>query len=406
MKRFIILLLALVSVILLNVHLYFQYGFMPLLLKAETIDSYVDYAYFDVPNFDGYTPILKETTPDLELYYKIELSMSYEVSYCPLNGGIGTMGLYFEVWNEAGQYVANANLPSKVMNCLEAGEVYSFSHSINLRTLNYVNGYSFEAVKEKILLFDDQYLRFATSYLFYAYPVVYGYTMTVTNSVLKTYLEIQFNNYYLMSTFLLDSDFYYSNKAGTSRPFVLYTSTSTDTYNVYNENLTGVTTRKKYAVEIPDVDGAIVVDRIGTGFETRYNTYTITMRAGQNQTLHMWYFYLLNASPMATPFDDAVIDTTPNYASCNEGLFGWPVECTIDGQGVSSFQAMANDVWEWLSKDSPIVSDLLALASSGFQWLDNSLQFLGFFNPTTLLGAGIWVGVAVLLIAYAFNGGE
>ena len=408
MKRFIILLFALVSVILLNVHLYFQYGFMPLILKAETINSYVDYSYFNVPNFDGYSPILKSETPDLDFYYRVQFTTQYETEYCPLNGLLGGMQLYLELYNSSiSQKYAGSGITLNNVSCIQPYETYSYDIAINLRNIQYSTGYDFDDIRDQIILLDNTSLAFISTLIFVPVSSAYGYDLNFTSSIMQTSLEIRFNNYYLMSTFLLETDFLSSSYSGVQRPYVLYTETAEDTYNVYNDNLsTSFLNRTKFAIQVPEIDTAIVVNKIGTGWETRYNNFTYTMSSSFLAVSSRWLIYTLNASPMATPFDDAVIDTTPNYASCNEGLFGWPVECTIDGVGVNSFQAMANDVWEWLSKDSPIVSDLLALASSGFQWLDNSLQFLGFFSPTTLLGAGIWIGVAVLLIAYAFNGGE
>lgn len=404
MKRLIFSIFALISVLLLNVYLYYQYGFRPLLLQADTIDSYVDYDYYDVPDFDGYTPILKSTTPDLEFYLKMSVSFDYTVDYCPINGLITSSSyLNMRMYDSGGyQLIFNAISPNVNLNCLQPYEPYYQEFSISLKQMPDISQYVLD-------IHDNYNVLIQNFYRYRPTTSMYGYTITFSNVVMRSWFEIHFNNTYLMSTFLLDTSWgqvqSYDNDI--NRPFVLYTETATDTYNVYNENLsTSFDTRKKFAIAVPDIQSALLVNKIGTGLESVIPQIIRTASSSEGFIWSRWDIWSLNASPMATPFEDATIDTTPNYASCNEGLFGWPVECTIDGQGVSSFQAMANDLWEWISKDSPIVSDLLAVAGSGFQWLDNSLQFLGFFSPTTLLGAGIWIGVAVLLVSYGFNGGE
>lgn len=413
MKRFIILLLALVSVILLNVHLYFQYGFMPLLLKADTINSYLHYEDYIVSDFEEFIPIITPDTPDVEIYYNVDISFYYEVDYCPSNNDIATIFFRLATFDMPSYDLVGQFGDNSLLECITPYDTYQKQLSI---PLSQVLGTAYLTTKNYLLdLSDISRLRFDNliAFRFQDYPLMWGHNLTIIDLNIKTNIEYRFNNTYLMSTFLLASDHIdnYTNTGspfnGVHRPYVLWAETLKDRYNVYNSTVENFNLLLHYAVTIPDVDTALVVNSIGTGYENNSGTdKVLTAFNGESYYGENWEITTFNASPMGTPFDDAVIDTTPNYASCNEGLFGWPVECTIDGQGVSSFQAMANDVWEWLSKDSPIVSDLLAMASSGFQWLDNSLQFLGFFNPTTLLGAGIWVGVAVLLIAYAFNGGE
>jgi hypothetical protein len=330
--------------------------------------------------------------------------MDYDVSYCPLNGAVGYVFVYFEMWNYQNVNIASRSSPLQVVNCLDINETYTYTYLLDLRELTYNTGYSFDTIKDDILNYGEQYVRFATSYIFQAYSSMYGYTMNVSNVTLKTFLQINFNNYYLMSTFLLETDHSTSNRTGVNRPFVLYTATEENIYNVYNNETSNVSNRTKYAVTIPEIDAAISVKYIGTGFETKFNNYSIVMGSSAVQTYHLWILYLLNAAPMATPFDDVAIDTTPNYSVCNYVL-GFPVDCTIDGVAVGSFQAMANDLWEWTIKESPIFSDVWTLASGGFQWLSNTFQFLGYFDVDSLLGGVLALLIGVLVMLWAWIGG-
>lgn len=402
MKR-IVLIASMVAVILLQVWVYFQYGWQPILLKADTFDSYVDYSYFLVTDFDDYNTIVTPNTPDVNYYVRAVGEFDYSVSYCPAGGLIGTINIVVLMGKVYGTWLSMAATLPTNLYCIEPYETYSYDVTLPVSL-------SFDMTENLFSMSGDDGVIFNTYIRLQPAVPMSGYTFTIDDFLVRNWLEVDFNNSYLLSTFLLDSDFIgsYGGSAGRiARPFLLYAVSGSDLYNVYNNELIDVPTRYKYAIEIPEVDSAIVVQKIGTGWQTQHNNpqnYTLT-----TSTLFfnsVWQVFGFNASPMGTPFDASTIDTTPNYAVCDYALFGFPVNCTIDSVPVNSFQAMANDVWEWVTKKSPLVSDILSIASSGFQWLDNSLQFLGFFSPTTLLGAGLWVGIAVLLIAYGFNGGE
>lgn len=374
-------------------------GITPLILKADTFDSYVDYNYYDVPNFDDYTPILKDTTPNLEFYLMSEFSTDFEVSYCPPGGYVAGVAHFLGVYEGLTfKYQLLQSLPD--LYCIEPYE--SYSYTIETPLTKSTMG---ELFINNIINLDDDYMRFNNLTAFQPQIPMYGYNISFSNTYSKTWLEIRFNNNYLMSTFLLDSDFQYSTVSGVQRPFVLYTETENDRYNVYNDNLsTTIESRNKYAITIPDITSALVVNKIGTGWETKYNNRTITATSSTFDFTSLWSIYTFNATPMPTPFDDVAIDTTPNYSVCDYVL-GFPIDCTLDGVPIGSFQAMANDLWEWTIKESPIFSDVWTLASGGFQWLSNTFQFLGYFDVNSLLGGILALLIGVIVMLWAWVGG-
>lgn len=399
MRKLAITLLALISTIAMLLWSFFNYGYIPLMLHAATYDSYLPYSEYLVSNFNDYTTIVKNGTPGITYYLTAQGSMQYKTNYCPANGLIATARLVWQL-EINGSYVDFAETTLANMYCLAPNEYYTYSASVPMNSL--------PDIGSKLLNDDDSYIRVNAYIQVRPQVPVYGYTLTIDDYLSKHWLEMRFNTYYLMSTFLLDSDFESSFMTGSNsihRPFVLYAETESDRYNVYNDTLTeSLTARHKYAITIPELDAAIAVNKIGTGWESKQIDPTNwTMSSSSLYFSNSWRIYLLNAAPMKTPYDNVSIDTDPNYSICDYVL-GFPTDCTLNGEPVGSIQAIANDVWEWLIKESPIFSDIYTVAVGGFQWLGNALQFLGSFSPESILGGMIFLSAGVLLIVWGFKG--
>lgn len=376
-------------------------GITPLILKADTFDSYVDYSYFNVPNFDDYTAILKSSTVNLDYYLKLEGSFDYSFNSCPVIGGkMADVSIANRVTTPSNVVIDTNDTYGGQLYCSQAYETYDFSITIPLQETSDLTNY--------ILNIDDNYIFFNNYLRITGVVQSYGVQMTISNWNIKQWLEIDFNNTYLMSTFLLESDWINNPPFNNTinRPFVLYAETQSDRYNVYNDNLsTTFDNRTKFAIEIPNIDSALVVNKIGTGWESSSTTnYVMTLTSSIQYIQSNWRVYTLNAAPMPTPFDDVAIDTTPNYSICDYVL-GFPIDCTLDGVPIGSFQAMANDLWEWTIKESPIFSDVWTLASGGFQWLSNTFQFLGYFDVDSLLGGILALLIGVIVMLWAWVGG-
>lgn len=402
MNKKIRLILCLVLLIIIQLFISFTWGIRPIMLKATTYNSYVDYSEYLVANFDNYRPIINSNTPNLEYYLNIQGSFDYSFNSCYSGSKMADVRLVNLVMANGVTTIDSYADDAGELWCSQPYTTYYFDMSIPLRETVDLTNY--------ILNIDNNHIFFGNYFRIKGTFPSYGSTLTISNFNMKQWFEIDFNNTYLMSTFLLESD-WVNNSPFTSgmvnRPFVLYAETANDRYNVYNDNLsTTLNDRYKYAIDLPTSTVAYVVNKIGTGWESNISSsYNFTMRNDYDYIESNWRLYLLNASPMQTPFDDTVIDTAPNYAVCDTSLFGWPVDCTIDGVAVNSFQAMGNDIWEWLSKESPIFGDIWTLASAGFQWFGNMFQFLGDFDPLSLLGGMLTILMGVLLLGWAFKGG-
>lgn len=395
--KFSLLWLGLIALVLFH----YVTGITPLILRADTFDSYENYSEYVVSDFNDYDTIVNANTPNVQYYVRAVGEFDYSVSYCPLNGIVGQVAIVNQVGYVDTVWQSTAYTQFQTLDCIEPIETYHFDVTLPVSLL-------FDMTDRLFNVDDDLGVIFNTYIQFKPSVASYGYTFTIDNYLMKTWLEVDFNNNYLMSTFLLDSDFqgsWYSSSGRIARPFVLYAISGNDTYNVYNNELNDVANRYKYAVEIPSIDTAIVVQKMGTGWETAHNNpVNFTMSSSSLYFSNKWWVYGFNAAPMKTPFDDVAIDTTPNYSVCDYVL-GFPIDCTLDGVPIGSFQAMANDLWEWTIKESPIFSDVWTLASGGFQWLSNTFQFLGYFDVDSLLGGILALLIGVIVMLWAWVGG-
>lgn len=396
MRKIIIAVLALISMVAIML----MYGYTPIMLHAETFDSYVDYSEYLVSDFNDYDTVVKVGTPGVSYYLSASGSMLYKTSYCPGDGIIATLNVIWQL-EVNGSYVDFATSPIVNMPCLAPNKYYTYSASVPMNTL--------PDIGSKLLGDDNEYIRVNAYIQVRPRPASYGYSLTIDDYTSKHWLEMRFDTTYLMSTFLLDSDFegsFMSSANSIHRPFVLYAETYADRYNVYNDNLTqSLTARHKYAVAIPELDTAIAVNKIGTGWETKQiDPYSETMSSASIYYQNAWRIYMLNAAPMKTPYDNVAVDTTPNYAICDTALFGWPVDCVLNGENIGSFEALGNNLLEWLIKESPLFSDIYTVAAGGFQWFGNALQFLGSFGSVGVFGGMITLSAGVLLIVWGFKG--
>lgn len=402
MRKTIIALLALISMVAIML----MYGYTPIMLQAETFDSYVDYTEYIVSDFDDYDTILKSSTTNLDFYYTMTFSTDFSVDYCPAGGKVADFVYATYFWSSSGGSPETAySIGDPDLYCSQPFNTYTYSKSIPLREFSSLSETS---AKNAILAINDDYIRFNTST--YVTPVapMYGHSITFSNTKLRTFLEIRFNTTYLMSTFLSESDMqgrFPFDVTRVSRPYVLYAETDNDRYNVYNDELTtDLTARHKFAITIPEISAAIPAKLIGSGWETSWGLVTRTADASSINYNHDYYLYTFNAAPMKTPYDNVAVDTTPNYAICDTALFGWPVDCVLNGENIGSFEALGNNLLEWLIKESPLFSDIYTVAAGGFQWFGNALQFLGSFGSVGVFGGMITLSAGVLLIVWGFKG--
>lgn len=400
MRKFSITLLALISTIVMLLWSFFNYGYIPLMLHAEDYDSSINYSDYWVDNFNEYKTVITKDTPGVRYYLKVSVTFQYStVNFCPSGLAMAeNVYIYSEMYNDNGFIEGNASGTGPSLYCSQNLTYYTYTHTLDFT--------EFVDVNNSILEDDNEAIRFYSELVIAFNPFMYGTQFRIQNYHMRQWVEYDFNNTYLMSTFLLDSAFNYSNMSDyTTYPFVLYAETLNDRYTVYNDELFNETTRRKYAIPIPDITAAIAVNKIGVGYTLRKQAaFTIYPTSSSATVLNMnQRIFLLNAAPMRTPYDNVSIDTDPNYSICDYVL-GFPVDCTLNGESVGSIQAMANDVWEWLIKESPIFSDIYTVAVGGFQWLGNALQFLGSFSPESILGGMIFLSAGVLLIVWGFKG--
>jgi hypothetical protein len=389
--------------------IYVFFNGAPLMLahaEDEDIEYYDDFYNYTVQDFDDYKPIFRETTYNLKgkITTFFEMSYKFDDQTCesydePIDA---FLTISYKIGSGNYQFLSDIELPDLPCHDFGLGYYYIFIENVALPS----------TILNNIAMDNNRFVDFRTVFTFKATQFM-GTLFQVNYMRFWSIYEYDFGTSYLMSTFLLDSDFIDNGEFEETynRPFVVYAINSqNDRISIFNTNYWTANDRTKYAIPITNATNGdsvgYVAKTIGNGWESvsdETNTYLLNTQ-WFNGFKSEWRLYYFNVANMKTPFDDTTIDRTPHYAVC-DNVLGFPINCVLNGAPIGSFQAMGNDIWEWITKESPLISDIYSLGSGGLQWLSNSMQFLAQFDSETIIGGVIAMAFGLTLVIFVISGG-
>lgn len=334
----------------------------PILAHATDYNYLVSFNDKVVANFDDHRPNLNSGTVNLSVSTWTEYNIQYYFNSCPFTGAVVNAAYEQSIRRVSDNYRFNArfvNLPDLV--CDTSPRTYNF-------TLTWENNIT----QDELAYITD--IDNSNGWLIEDFFSIYGTSETygrIANMEInfKSYIKIDFDTNYLWTHILLDDDLEtvfpssgVSVATQVNRPYVVFASNEYDNAFIYNTDTSTNTNRTKYAIDAESDDTMIISNAIGAGLESNsFSQWTIKNTGLQSYLGARKYLYLLNFARTQAVFPDTIIDLTPNYAVCDTALGIFPNNCTLNGEPIGSFEAMANNTFEYLTKELPIVSDLIQL---------------------------------------------
>lgn len=335
----------------------------PLLAHATDYNYLVSFNDKVVANFDDHRPNLNSDTVNLSVSTWVEYNIEYYFNSCPFTGA--TVNTYYEQYirrlsDNSMIYGPGVGLPDLI--CSTTPQVYNF-------TLNWAYG---NITQEQLAYITDidnaDGWKVEDIFSIFASSLTAGRTIYM-NTTMRSYTKISFNTNYLWTHILLESKLDALAKSsnvkistGSVRPYVVFASNENDNAYIYNTDTNNNNAQTKYAIDAESDDTMIISNSIGAGLESSsFTSWVLGSSGSQSYMVFRKSIYLLNFARTQAVFPDTIIDLTPNYAVCDTALGIFPNNCTLNGEPIGSFEALANNTFEYLTKELPIVSDLIQL---------------------------------------------
>jgi len=385
------------NMLVLSVFSYTAFFVQKITINAAVIDKYVDFDNMIVSNFDDYDRNITSSTSGLTIRRTASILLTYSMSGFDTGDWSGTFTAIDG--SMVNQYPIT--LPFSSTN----NQVF-FSNSVILDS-TYIDR----------LVYDDSLnntltVRFDINWGTPTYNKVLTYTATIDYT-----LEYRFNTAYLWDTIQLDLDLGTPSVSGTAgsgvvssyaiNPYLVYVTNYSDQYNIYNNNLKQNYSqpRSKYAITTGDND-YIVGLGLGAGNNFIISGTMTSPAAGTGTYRRVQVnssIYYLNFSRESIGLPTAPSAVNPKYSECDDSVFGFPVDCTINGEEVNSFQALANDAVEYITKDAPLVSDAIRIVGNGYDLITAGFYMVSDIFTGNIFGTMMLFGVGLLVIDWGIN---
>jgi len=359
-------------------------------VQAANRFFFVDFASKEVANFTPYRQSFNDATTSLTNSFKWTFSAQYKMSSC--SGITQVIDAQFNLGyrkNNTGSFTfVNKDLPN--ITCSTTFTNYLID----------VEG-TFPTTFLDLIVDDDSDFITMWPIFIINHPAAYsGITLDFINLVWAFDFYYDFNTTYLFNTFLSDSQRTAVYNSGFTFPTAstetfleyVYTTAGNDTDTIYNDpgpaNIGS--TRKKYAVDFPDI--FFRGERIGL----RYAFLRPDMRkvmpsgGGVSETAPNINYHYFNVSNYAQPISN-VPQFNFTYETCSGGFLDINVGCFV------------NNALAYLTNDAPIISDATQIINAGISFVGQTFAVIGGFTTNNMFGYLVLGGFGFIVIKSLFK---